>query len=45
MQANKMLIAGNVRRDKRKELVDKVAAVLILQNYLDFLKMRGANGR
>ena len=43
MQANKMLISGGMRRDKRKETVDKVAAALILQNYLDFLKMRERN--
>jgi len=35
MQANKMLIQGNVRRDKRKEKVDKMAAALLLQSYLD----------
>ncbi len=43
VQANKMLISGGMRRDKRKETVDKVAAALILQNYLDFLKMRERN--
>jgi RNase H-fold protein (predicted Holliday junction resolvase) len=30
------LIQGNVRRDKRKEKVDKTAAIL-LQGYLDSL--------
>ncbi len=33
--AEKMLIESNVRREERKKLVDKVAATLILQNYLD----------
>ncbi|MGH7976526.1 MAG: Holliday junction resolvase RuvX [Limisphaerales bacterium] len=33
--ANKILIQGNVRRDKRKEKVDKMAAAILLQSYLD----------
>ena len=35
VQANKNLIKGNVRRDKRKQIIDKIAAVIILQSYLD----------
>ena len=34
-QANKILIQGKVRRDKRKEKVDKMAAAILLQSYLD----------
>jgi putative Holliday junction resolvase len=34
-QAKRALLQGNVRRKKRKESVDKTAAALILQNYLD----------
>lgn len=34
-QANRVLLEGNVRRDKRKENVDKMAAALLLQSYLD----------
>lgn len=35
-QAEKMLInEGNVSRKKRKLVIDKLAAVIILQNYLD----------
>jgi putative Holliday junction resolvase len=34
-QANKILIQANVRRDKRKEKVDKMAAAILLQSYLD----------
>lgn len=35
-QAEKMLInEGNVSRKKRKKVIDKLAAVIILQNYLD----------
>jgi putative Holliday junction resolvase len=33
----RVLIEGNVRRDKRKEKVDKLAASYILQGYLDSL--------
>lgn len=35
VQAEKMLIQGGVRRDKRKQVIDKVAATIILQSYLD----------
>lgn len=31
----KMLISGNVSRNKRKKVIDKMAAVNILQGYLD----------
>lgn len=33
--ASKILIEGNVRRENRKGVVDKIAATIILQNYLD----------
>jgi putative Holliday junction resolvase len=33
--ANRILIQGGVRRDKRKEKVDKMAAAILLQSYLD----------
>jgi putative pre-16S rRNA nuclease len=36
--AEHALIEGGVSRERRKGLVDKVAAVLILQNYLDYRK-------
>ncbi len=35
--ASQTLILGNVRREDRKAVVDKLAAVLILQGYLDYL--------
>ncbi|MGB8450689.1 MAG: Holliday junction resolvase RuvX [Anaerocolumna sp.] len=35
--AHQTLILGDVRREDRSKVVDKVAAVLILQGYLDFL--------
>jgi putative holliday junction resolvase len=36
-QANRALVLGNVRRDQRKEKVDKMAAAILLQGYLDSL--------
>ena len=36
-QANRFLLQGNVRRAQRKEKVDKTAAALLLQGYLDSL--------
>ena len=35
VEANNILIQGNTRRDKRKEKVDTLSAVIILQSYLD----------
>ena len=37
VMANRVLIQANVRRDKRKERVDKMAAAILLQSYLDNL--------
>lgn len=34
-QANRILIEGNVSRKKRKEKVDKMAAAILLQSFLD----------
>lgn len=34
--ADKTMIEAGVRRENRKEYVDKIAAVLILQGYLDY---------
>lgn len=36
MMAQKELIAADVSRKKRKEVIDKMAAVAILQGYLDW---------
>ena len=33
--ATNALLQGNVRRDKRKQVIDKIAAVFILQSYMD----------
>jgi putative holliday junction resolvase len=35
VMANRVLIQAGVRRDKRKEKVDKMAAAILLQSYLD----------
>ena len=35
VEANRTLIEGNIRRENRKQYVDQLAAVLILQGYLD----------
>lgn len=37
MAAEKMLISADVSRKKRKQVIDKMAAVMILQGYLDSL--------
>lgn len=34
--AKRTLLEGNVSRAKRKKVIDKMAAVIILQGYLDF---------
>ena len=38
-QANRVLIEANVRRDKRKERVDAMAAAVLLQSFLDLQSM------
>ena len=40
VEANRTLIEGNVRRENRKEYVDMLAAVYILQGYLDCEDMK-----
>lgn len=37
VSANRVLMETGVRRENRKEHVDKIAAVFILQGYLDYL--------
>ena len=36
--ADKAMMEAGIRRENRKEHVDKIAAVFILQGYLDLLK-------
>ena len=39
-EVEKFLIAADVRRDRRKEVRDQLAAQRILQNYLDYLRTK-----
>lgn len=43
LMAEKVLIEADVSRKKRKDVIDKQAAVLILQGYLDRLRNMKAN--
>jgi putative Holliday junction resolvase len=43
--AQHALIEANVSRKDRKAVVDKVSAILILQNYLDYRKLAEAEAR
>lgn len=38
--ADKAMMEAGIRRENRKEYVDKIAAVFILQGYLDLLSMK-----
>ena len=38
VMAGQAMMEGGIRRENRREYVDKLAAVLILQNYLDALQ-------
>ena len=38
MEAERTLIESNIRREDRKKYIDKIAAVFILQGYLDSVK-------
>ena len=42
VQAERALIEGDVRRSRRKLVIDQVAAVIILQTYLDAQCATGA---
>ncbi|MGB9803008.1 Holliday junction resolvase RuvX [Desulfofundulus sp.] len=42
--AERILLAADVSRAKRKKVIDKMAAVVILQNYLDAMHKRSRNG-
>ena len=43
--ATQALIEGERSRKERRALVDKVSAILILQNYLDYRKLAEGEGR
>lgn len=42
--SEKLLIEADVRRAKRRKVIDKMAATLILQGYLDNQKSKGKSG-
>lgn len=44
VSANRVLMETGVRREHRKEHVDEIAAIFILQNYLDYLYQTGKTG-
>lgn len=39
-EANKVLLAADLSRNKRKKVVDKLAAQIILQGYLDYINQQ-----
>lgn len=41
MSAQRTLLEADVSRKKRKAVIDKMAAALILQNYMDFKSLKG----
>jgi len=43
VQAEQALLEANVSRAKRKDVIDKIAAAIILQNYLDHLRKAETN--
>ena len=43
VEANRTLMESGVRREHRKEYVDKLAAVYILQGYLDYAALKENN--
>lgn len=45
VQAEKILIKGEVRRKDRKKILDKISAAIVLQSYLDYLKLKNKNGK
>jgi putative Holliday junction resolvase len=42
VQAERVLLEGNVRRSERKQKIDKLAAQIMLQSYLDWQSYRDA---
>ncbi|MBM7581371.1 putative Holliday junction resolvase [Caldicoprobacter guelmensis] len=44
LSAHRLMIDAGVRRNRRKQKADKIAAVLILQSYLDYLNNKKKEG-
>lgn len=45
VEAERTLIEGNVRRENRKKYIDKIAAIFILQGYLDSVYLQRQTGQ
>lgn len=45
VEAEDLLIESGMRREKRKDVIDKLAASLILESYLRKIDMEGKNGK
>ena len=45
VEANRTLMEEGVRRENRRENVDELAAIFILQGYLDYLRNTGDAGQ
>ena len=43
LSAERVLLEADVSRKKRKGVIDKMAAVIILQNYLDSINLGGTD--
>jgi putative Holliday junction resolvase len=43
-QAERALLAANVRREKRREVIDRIAAALMLQSFLDRAAQSSVSG-
>lgn len=43
MQARRVLLEADMRREKRKDVIDKIAASYILEDYLRKIKLQGEN--
>ena len=43
-EAERALIAADVRRARRRRVIDSIAAALILESYLRFRALRGGEG-
>jgi len=44
VEAERVLMMGGVRRERRKQYIDKMAAAVILQGYLDRCRLEGRPG-
>ena len=45
VEAERTLIESNVRRENRKKYIDKIAAIFILQGYLDSVYLQRQTGQ